>query len=211
MRASTEPYLTQRERWPREGRHILAHHDEEHVVVYQAYAPRIGRFAVEHGYFGGDWKVERMTWIKPNFLWMMYRCGWATKSDQEMVLAVTLHREAFDAILAQAVPSSWDKRRWETREAWQAAVKASAVRLQWDPDHNPTGAKVERRAIQLGLRGEATRRYAREWIASIEDVTEFVREQHPHATPSRYDDLVLPRETVYRPADPDVAYTLGLA
>ena len=32
-------------------------------------------------------------------------------------------------------------------------------------------------AIQLGLRGETLRRYAREWIAGIEDVTPFVHEQ----------------------------------
>ena len=29
-----------------------------------------------------------------------------------------------------------------------------AVRLQWDPDHSPTYGKMQRRAIQLGLKGE---------------------------------------------------------
>ncbi|MCA9623899.1 MAG: DUF4291 domain-containing protein [Myxococcales bacterium] len=211
MKLITEGYLSQRERWPAEGRHILAQHDDEGVVVYQAYDPAIGRFAVEHGYFGGPWKPERMTWIKPNFLWMMFRCGWGTKAQQEMVLAVRLQREAFEAILAEAVPSTFDGRRYATRADWQGAVKGSSVRLQWDPDHSPTGAKVERRAIQLGLRGATTRRYAREWILGIEDVTHFVREQRPHATPSRYERLLLPREEVFRPRDPAVAERLGLA
>ena len=51
------------------------------------------------------------------------------------------------------------------------------VRLQIDPDHNPSGAPVGRRAIQLGLWGEVLAKYAREWLPSIEDVSEFVREQ----------------------------------
>jgi hypothetical protein len=31
-------------------------------------------------------------------------------------------------------------------------VARSEVRLQWNPDHDPTGNKLERRALQLGLR-----------------------------------------------------------
>jgi len=27
-----------------------------------------------------------MSWIKPNFLWMMYRCGWGTKEGQQVTL-----------------------------------------------------------------------------------------------------------------------------
>ena len=34
-------------------------------------------------------------------------------------------------------------------------MAASEVRLQWDPDHDPHGRPLARRALQLGLRGEA--------------------------------------------------------
>ena len=27
------------------------------------------------GRFGSRFSMNRMTWIKPSFLWMMYRCG----------------------------------------------------------------------------------------------------------------------------------------
>src|ERR1043165_4803179 len=94
-----EPYVAQRARWPVEGRHVMAQFDEETVVVYQAYRPSIGLFAAKHGYFGGDFSLNRMSWIKPNFLWMMYRSGWATKEGQEVVLAVWIARATFDAIL----------------------------------------------------------------------------------------------------------------
>ena len=75
MNLRTEPYLVQGARWPTSGRHILAQFDDESVVVYQAYKPAIGQFAAKNGYFGGEWSLSRMSWIKPNFLWMMYRCS----------------------------------------------------------------------------------------------------------------------------------------
>src|ERR1700704_2267928 len=83
MNLATEPYSEQAKRWPREGRHVLAHYDDHSIIVYQAYCPSIGRFTIEHGYFGGGFSLSRMSWIKPNFLWMMYRCGWGTKEGQK--------------------------------------------------------------------------------------------------------------------------------
>lgn len=203
-----EPYLAQRSRWPARGRHVLAQFDPETVVVYQAYRPSIGRFAADHGHFhGGGFSLERMSWIKPNFLWMMYRSGWATKPGQEVVLAVWLARATFDAILAAAVPSSWDRDRYETREAWQVAVGSSDVRLQWDPDHGPSGQPVERRAVQLGLRGRVLAEYARPAIRRIEDITGFVHEQRARLGADGPDALVMPCEAVY-PCAPQAAAAL---
>lgn len=204
------PYLEQRARWPAEGRHILAQYDAETVVVYQAYRPEIGEFAARHGRFGAGWSRERMSWVKPNFLWMMYRCGWAAKEGQEVVLALTIQRRGFDELLAAAVPSGYDHERFTDRAAWQAAVARSDVRLQWDPDHAPGGAKEPRRAIQLGLRGEALRRFADEWLLAIEDLTPFVRAQRPHAS-APFGALLLPEEHVYPVTDPATARGLGLA
>jgi hypothetical protein len=80
MRLLTTSYIEQITRLPKIGRYILAQFDEEGVIVYQAYRPEIGQFAAAHGYFGGDYfSMTRMSWIKPNFLWMMYRSGWGQK------------------------------------------------------------------------------------------------------------------------------------
>ena len=144
MKLKTEPYLEQRQRWPASGRHILAQFDDESVVVYQAYRPEIGHFAAEHGYFGGAFSLDRMSWIKPNFLWMMFRSGWGTKEGQEVTLAVWLRRSAFDAILKEAVHSTFVPEVYASQDEWKQAVARSSVRLQWDPDHDPSGAKVER-------------------------------------------------------------------
>ena len=154
MNLVTEPYLVQAARWPTNGRHILAQFDDQSVIVYQAYRPAIGHFAAKNGFFGGDFSLNRMSWIKPNFLWMMYRCGWASNEGQDVVLAVRLKRSAFDEILRLAIHSSFVPEVYENEMAWKSALANSDVRLQWDPDHDPSGAPVERRAIQLGLRGD---------------------------------------------------------
>jgi len=139
------------------GRHILAQFDDEAVVVYQAYRPEIGHFAARNGYFGGAFSLGRMSWIKPNFLWMMFRSGWGTKESQEVTLAVWLQRSAFDAILREAVHSTFVPEVYASQDEWKQAVPRSSVRVQWDPDHDPSGGKAERRAVQLGLRGNALR------------------------------------------------------
>ncbi len=71
-----EPYAEQIKVWPPSGRHILAQASEGTVVVYQAYPPSIGASAAQLGRFQGvpGFSMQRMTWIKTNFLWMMYRC-----------------------------------------------------------------------------------------------------------------------------------------
>jgi hypothetical protein len=182
MELATELYLSQVETWPSEGHHILAHYDDSSIIVYQAYCPSIGKFAVQQGRLGGpDFSVSRMSWIKPNFLWMMYRSGWGTKEGQEMTLALRLRRGFFDHILEHAVPSSYDFQYPGDREAWSAALRESEVRLQWDPDHSPSGARLPRKAIQLGLRGRILTEFATSEIVEVIDLTAFVQSQRANA------------------------------
>lgn len=204
-----EPYLDQVRRWPNSGRHILAQFDADTIIVYQAYRPAIGLFAAQHQRFGGPFSLNRMSWIKPNFLWMMYRSGWGTKEGQEITLAVRLRREGFEQILQQAVHSNYVSEVYKTPEQWKARLAESPVRLQWDPDHDPAGGKQERRAIQLGLSGDVLREYAQNWIVSIEDISAFVAEQRQNAATREYANLITPREEVYPIADAEVAARIG--
>jgi hypothetical protein len=210
MKLVTEPYPDQLKRWPASGRHILAHFDETAVVVYQAYRPAIGRFAAEHQRFGGEFSLSRMSWIKPIFLWMMYRSGWGTKLGQEVTLAVHLRRVAFEDILGNAVHTTYVPELYGSLECWKAALAESPVRLQWDPDHDPCGAKQERRALQLGLAGEVLRRYSQEWILKIEDISGFVSQQRLHAQTNGFSGLVTSREHVYPVKNAEVASRLGI-
>jgi hypothetical protein len=210
MKLVTEPYLTQVDRLPKTGNHILAQFEDNSIVVYQAYRPAIGNFAATQGYFGGEFSFERMSWIKPNFLWMMYRSGWGTKVNQEITLAMRLKRSAFDDILAQAVYSTFVPEIYTNELDWKKAVRVSNVRLQWDPDHCPSGGKLARRAIQLGLRGDVLKAYAKEWIIDIEDISEFVQQQRQNILPG-YAQLITPRETVYPVVNIDTNIKLELA
>jgi len=177
MSLELESYVAQQAGWPAAGRHILAQFDDESVVVYQAYALDIGLYAAKHGRFGPGFSFTRMSWIKPSFLWMMFRSGWGSKEGQEVTLAIRMQRAAFDAVVLAGVPTSFDPKRFASEAEWRTAGAAASVRLQWDPDHDPSGAPLERRAIQLGLRGKALHQFAKEWIDSIEDVSGLVAEQ----------------------------------
>src|SRR5262245_19225013 len=101
-----ERYASQAPRWPRSGETVLAQWSDAGVVVYQAYRHETADFALAHGTLGGPhFSRERMTWVKPGFLWMMFRSGWATKPGQERVLAITVKREFFDGLLRDARPT----------------------------------------------------------------------------------------------------------
>jgi hypothetical protein len=194
MKLNIKPYKEQQKDWPKTGHHIMAQYDDNEIVVYQSYRPEIGNFAAQNQYFGGAFSLNRMTWIKPNFLWMMYRNGWGQKVGQEVVLAIHLKREAFERYLKQAVYSSYQKDLYETREAWQEQVQNSSIRLQWDPDHDPYGAKLERRAMQIGIRGEEIEKYAKDDILEIEDISTFVNEQYQFVLNNQLDQLLVPEE-----------------
>lgn len=194
MKLKLKNYKEQLQDWPQRGYHIMAQYNEEKIIVYQSYQKEIGEFAVKNQYFGGAFSLERMTWIKPNFLWMMYRNGWATKENQEYVLAIHLKIGAFKRYLENAVYSSYDERLGISREEWQNQVKESSVRLQWDPDHDPFGNKLERRAIQIGLRNEFIKTFVREDIILIENISDFVKKQHQFVLNKDLDNLILPEE-----------------
>jgi hypothetical protein len=207
----TESYLAQSARWPVAGRHILAHANDSSVVVYQAYRPTIAAFAVINGVFGGpEFSFSRMSWIKPNFLWMMYRSAWATSPGQETVLGLRISRQFFERILLAAVASSHATDSRETHDQWRAKLASSEVRLQWDPDHDPAGDKLDRRAIQLGLRGELLRAYATTELQEVIDMTPLIAEQRSRTPREQWPHLHTPVEHVYSPDDPSVGQAIGL-
>lgn len=210
MTLPTESYVKQVNCWPSAGQQILAHFDEQTIVVYQASCPLTGQFAARNGFFGDGFSYNRMSWIKPNFLWMMYRSNWGRSQGQEIVLAIRLKRTFFDSLLERAVPSSFDPALFESNDTWKAAVEKSDIRLQWDPDHRPNGANEERRAIQLGLRGATLDAYGKREIVEIIDMSEFVASQRENAVKEPFGQLVTPVERPYRPLQDDIAVRIGI-
>jgi len=211
MHLSTELYSASRQFLPVDGQHIVAHQTETQVVVYQAYNPAIARFAVENQYLGGPgFSYGRMSWIKPNFLWMMYRCGWASKENQERVLALWLAKTDFEAILSEAVFSTLTAGNYESKETWKQELATKNVRLQWDPDHSPHGGKLTRRAVQLGLKNTTLEQFGKHQVTRIEDITDFVQAQKVHVDNRQLEQLHVPKERVYTPADSALARKIGV-
>ncbi|MCQ4045924.1 DUF4291 domain-containing protein [Streptantibioticus rubrisoli] len=180
-------------------RTVRAVYGECSVTVYQAYPQEIAARAVRAGTFVAPFKVERMTWIKPSFLWMMYRSGWATKPNQEHVLAVEITRGGFEWALAHSALSHFDRAVHPDADAWRREISESPVRIQWDPERSLSLAQLPIRAIQIGLSGEAVERYVRDWIVSITDVTELAHSIHSDVRHGLTDEATrkLPAERHY--------------
>jgi hypothetical protein len=138
--------------------------DSEGVYVYQAFNDAIADWALDHQRFGGpDFNVNRMTWVKPSFAWVLYRSGYGHKHNQNRVLKVKLPHDAAALLL--------------TRCDCGHSGGGSNGRVQWDPardlleaDGKEPRRMLRRRAIQIGLKGSLSEQYVASTL-SIEDVT----------------------------------------
>ncbi|MCV2884717.1 DUF4291 domain-containing protein [Aestuariibacter sp. AA17] len=153
---------------------IRAVYTDSTIRVYQAYNDAIANAALDKGTFvAPPFKLERMTWVKPSFLWMMYRSGWGQKDcGQNRILAIDITREGFEWALENSVLSGKAK-EFEDKEAWLEIKRTTPVRIQWDPERDINLNPLNHRAIQIGLSNQAVQQYINEWIVNISDVTEF--------------------------------------
>lgn len=188
---ATDLHTTLQITWPSQGNIILyspnINMKEDTIILYQAYNDSIANYAVSNQTFKHcpDFNTTRMTWLKPNFLWMMYRSGWATKPNQERILAITVKKGDFNEILRKSVSTA------------EVRSEKPDVRLQWDPDHDPFGEKLQRRAIQIGIRGNVLDTFLSQHIVSICDITPFVREQSNNVNTDKLEFLRVPAEHIY--------------
>src|SRR5262245_28090225 len=124
----------------------MAHYDDVPIVVYQGYSSGVADYAVKHGQLGGPhFSFVRMSWIKPNFLWMMYCCGWATKENQERVPGLRIGLRFFDRILEAAAPSVFDAARYGDHEYW----KASSCARRWNGPFGPGASPPARPSLSM--------------------------------------------------------------
>lgn len=180
-----------------DNKRIFAQFDESTIRVYQAYNNKIADEAISLGTFGYHFKMDRMTWIKTSFLWMMYRSGWATKDGQERVLAIDIKRTGFSIILRNTVLSVFSAELYGCYESWKTQLENSEVRCQWDPDRDIHGNALDRRAIQLGLKGNMVKGYVSDWIVKISDITDTVVEIRERIKTKTFDESMLPVEHEY--------------
>jgi len=192
-------------------REIRADYDATSIVIYQAYREQIARPALASQRFVPPFSLNRMTWIKPSFLWMMERSNWGRKPGQEYVLAVRITRMGWDTALAKSVLTSPERGAYPDAEDWRRQFEQASVLVQWDPERSLRGAALQIDSIQVGLSRTIIERYVNEWTVEISDCTPQVRKlrdliNNGHASQAQ---RVLPRERVY-PVEAGVARRLGM-
>lgn len=155
---------------------IRAYYTDEFIRVYQAFSDEIAESALEKKTFvSPPFSMSRMTWIKPSFLWMMYRSGWAKKdSRQKRILAIDISHTGFREILKSGVLSSHGESIHNSLDSWRTGIKKSDVIIQWDPERDLYLNRLNYRTIQIGLRNQAVEDYCKKWITNISDVTSLV-------------------------------------
>ncbi|KAK2762732.1 hypothetical protein FQN54_000906 [Arachnomyces sp. PD_36] len=194
-------------------RAVRAIFTQKTITVYQAYSPEIANPALRAQKFVAPFKRGRMTWIKPSFLWMAYRCGWATKPNQERVLAIEITREGFEwALLHSCLSHHGPEPGSEKHGDWEERKRTNPVRVQWDPERGLDLRPVpgNQRSIQIGIGGEAVNKYLDQWIVSISDVTDSMHEISRLVASGELDAArkVLPEEKPY-PLPEEVARAVG--
>lgn len=186
-------------------RQVRAVYTESAIRIYQAYSDGIADTALERGRFvSPPFSRERMTWIKPSFLWMMCRAGWGKKEEkQKRILAIDITREGLDWAL--------ERGRLTHPEPEYSSAESSCVLIQWDPERDIRCHRLVHRSIQIGLRGEAVARYVDEWIIGISDITPLAGRIHDLMTQGDADTAaeLLPQEREY-PVSPEVRRRLGM-
>ena len=118
---------------------IRAVYDRDTITIYQAYSVAIAQPALKAQTFVLPFSFQRMTWIKPSFLWLMERSNWGQKSQQEMILAVRIKRSGWEEALSFGVLTAYEPRIHRSLEYWQKQFAEAVVHIQWDPERSLRG------------------------------------------------------------------------
>ncbi|HET8840524.1 MAG TPA: DUF4291 domain-containing protein [Ktedonobacteraceae bacterium] len=190
---------------------IRADYDGRSIVIYQAYGTAIALAALQQKRFVPPFSLQRMTWIKPSYLWLMERSNWGLKSGQEMILAVRITRQGWEEALSHAVLTSYDARVYRGYEDWRLQFEQALVHVQWDPERTLRGKKLAERSIQVGLSRHIIEKYVHDWTVDILDYTPLTRKIYAllQAGQEAKARRFLPAERVYQ-LDPALARRLGM-
>ena len=188
---------------------IRADYDRDTLTIYQAYRAAIADAALDAGRFVPPFSLQRMTWIKPSFLWLMHRSQWGLKNGQERILAVKVRRSGWERALSLGVLTLFDARVFSSQAEWGRQFEAAQVHVQWDPERSLRGAALPYYSIQVGLSRHIIQEYVEDWVVKIEDYTPKVRKIHELLQSGQGDKAKrhLPPEREY-PVSPEIGRRL---
>jgi hypothetical protein len=190
---------------------IRADYDRTSIVIYQAFPKEIALPAVQNNRFVPPFSLNRMTWIKPSFLWLMERSNWGQKPGQEHILAVRITRSGWEEALSQAVLTHPDMAVYRDHDDWKQQFDGALVHIQWDPERSIRGAALDYKSIQIGLSRHIIEKYVNEWTVGINDYTPLVRKLYRliNSGGAVKAKALLPKERIY-PLPPEIARRIGM-
>jgi len=190
---------------------IRAEYDADTISIYQAFSKAIALPAIKHQRLVEPFLVDRMTWIKPSFLWMMYRSDWATRANQECILKIKIHRRKWEYALSEAILTTPERHVYPNAAQWRILSDRAKIKVQWDPERDLRSQRLNYRSIQVGITPVLAKEYASKWIHSIYDCTSLVREIQNLVLMNKTEEAqkLLPPEKIYT-VSPELQRRLGI-
>ena len=153
---------------------VRADFNKNSIIIYQAFRPQIALPALDEQKFVAPFSFERMTWIKPSFLWLMARSNWGRKNNQH-ILGIRISREGWEKALNAGILTTPQPQIYGSYDNWQQKFSQAKVHIQWDPERNIFGKKSNLRSIQVGISRFMIREYVDDWIYEIIDYTPLTK------------------------------------
>ena len=178
---------------------IGALYDRDTITVYQAYNQQIAQLAVQQQKFVSPFSFHRMTWIKPSFLWLMKRSHWATKSNQNHILAIRIKCDFWEYLLQQSIHTDPTLSAHKNGEHWFESFENAKVHIKWDPERNLHGTKLELHSIQIEISRFLIQAFNNTAIHSIQDITPLVNKMAQFRRLGQYKhaEKLLPKQRIY--------------
>ncbi len=190
---------------PHVGRPLLACFDEATVTVFAAHRPEIGAWAIDHGTLGGPaWRGDRIARFRLSLPRVMSRSERGERAGKEVLLAIALRRDGFDAVLRQAVHwREFPASIFGTRGKWRLATRYTEVVVDFAPDCAPDGSDLPRMTPRFGVRGHALKAMLSDWVVGVRDLGDLALAWRGDPDPPT------PVLRPYPLAEPEVARTLS--
>jgi hypothetical protein len=190
---------------------IRAEFDNKTVTVYQAYNEKIALPAIKNNKFETPFSFNRMTWIKPSYLWLMERSNWGEKSNQDFILGIKIKKECWEKALSLGVLTHPDENIYANGLEWENEFNKATVHIQWDPERTLRGGKLEERTIQVGISRFLIDEFNNEWITEIIDLTPLTKKINQLRKIGKYKEAarLLPNERHY-PIDSEIGKRIGI-
>lgn len=190
---------------------IRALYDTKNIALYAAFSSSIANVALKTQQLLPPFSYDRMTWVKPSYLWMMYRSDWTQKDNMQRILRIWIKRTDWEKALKEAVLTTPEAHVYNDAKKWRKQLDKARIRVQWDPERDIQNKHLAFKSIQVGITPALAETYAKRWISKIEDVTPLTHQIRSWVFAQQWQEAtqLLPKEQVYT-VNNDIKTILGM-